>query len=118
MSACPTCKETHYQVKDGFTRAESQWVRCQARGRRYTPQPKVRGYPPELRTKALQLYVDGLNFRRIARHLGVDHQTVANWVHAAADRLPDAPPVPASSEIVELDELYTFVGEKETRSMS
>ncbi len=33
--------------------------------------------------------------RRIARHLGVVHQTVANWAMAYAATLPDAPPPPA-----------------------
>jgi transposase-like protein len=26
--------------------------------------------------------VDGLNLRRIARHLDVNHQSVANWINA------------------------------------
>ena len=42
---------------------------------------------------ALKMYVDGLNFRRIARLLSVSHQTVINWVNDAAQRLP-APPTP------------------------
>ena len=106
----------HLQVKDGFTGAGSQRFRCQVCHRRYTPARKSRGYPPELRTKALQMVVDGLNFRRIGRLLNIDHQTVSNWVNAAADRVPDTPPAPATSETVELDELYTFVGEKKTTS--
>ncbi len=93
-------------------------MRCQACGKRYTPQPKAHGYPADLRTQAVQLYVDGLNFRRIARILGVHHQTVINWVNAAAARIPDLPPAPSQTETIELDELYTFVGEKKTRSTS
>jgi predicted Zn finger-like uncharacterized protein len=118
MSTCPNCHAQYFQVKDGFTRAGSQRIRCMACRRRYTPERKTHGYPPELRAKALQMVVDGLNFRRIGRLLGIDHQTVSNWVTAAADRLPDAPPVPQTSETVELDELYTFVGAKKTRSTS
>jgi hypothetical protein len=50
------------------------------------------------------------------------HQTVANWVTAAADRLPDTPPLPATTPknplaVCELDELYTFEGEKKTGYM-
>ena len=93
-------------------------MRCQACGYRYTPTPKPGGYAPDLRTQALKMYVDGLNFRRIGRLLGVHHQTVINWVNAAADRLPETPPAPTTSETVELDELYTFVGQKKTGSMS
>lgn len=52
-----------------------------------------------------------MNLRRIARTLRVNHQSVANWVKAHAARLPDAP-VPSEVEIVELDELFTFVEKK------
>ena len=60
------------------------------------------------------MYVDGINLRRIARHLGVVHQTVANWVNAAAERLPEQPPQPQRVETAELDEVYTFIGHKKT----
>lgn len=58
-----------------------------------------------------------MNLRRIARHLGVVHQTVANWVAAYAATLPDAPPTPPHDRqhplpFVELDELYTFERQK------
>ena len=61
--------------------------------------------------------MDGLNLRRIARHLDVNPQTVANWVNAAAANLP-APPLPQERraeqgvETLELDELFTFVTQK------
>lgn len=110
--------QTRDQVKDGLTGAGSQRVRCRACGKRYTPTPKPTGYATDLRTQALKMYVDGLNFRRIARLLGVHHQTVINWVNAAAERIPDAPPSPPTAETVELDELYTFVGQKKSGSTS
>ena len=114
MHTCPKCAQARYQVKDGFTSAGSQRLRCRACGHRYTPTPKPAGYAPDLRTQALKMYVDGLNFRRIARLIGVHHQTVINWVNAAAERVPDAPPSPREAETVELDELYTFVGQKKS----
>lgn len=118
MTTCPKCTQTRYQVKDGFTSAGSQRMRCQACGYRYTPTPKPAGYAADLRTQALKMYVDGLNFRRIGRLLGVHHQTVINWVNAAAERLPDTTPTPATTETVELDELYTFIGQKKSESTS
>ncbi|QYO63175.1 helix-turn-helix domain-containing protein [Leptolyngbya sp. 7M] len=68
--------------KSGRTKAGSQRYQCQYCHRRYTPQPKEQGYPDTVRQQAIRLYVDGMNLRRIARHLGVVHQTVANWVAA------------------------------------
>jgi transposase-like protein len=70
-----------------------------------------------MRQQALQWYVDGMNLRRIARHLGVVHQTVANWVAAHAASLPDQPPQPETTAVIEQDELYTFVTAKKTKSM-
>jgi len=70
-----------------------------------------------MRRKAIELYIDGLNFRRIARLLEISHQTAANWVKAHADRLPDVPPLPAGEVAVEeLDELFTFVERKKMSS--
>lgn len=85
--------------------------------RKYTPNPKPRGYPPELRHKAVQMYVDGMNYRRVARHLGVSHQTVYDWVKKYAEELP---PVPHPEQVTtaELDEVYSFIGNKKTESTS
>lgn len=84
---------------------------------KYTPHPKPWAYPAAMRKKALQLYVDGMNLRRIARHLGVHHRTVSLWIQAQADQLPD-PPVPSEVKEAELDELFTFIGDKKTKSSS
>jgi transposase-like protein len=63
------------------------------------------------------MYVDGVNLRRVGRQLGVNHQSVANWVKAYAHRLPPAP-VPDQVDTAELDELYTFIQHKKTKSTS
>jgi transposase-like protein len=84
---------------------------------KYTPDPKPWAYPEEVRRKALQLYVDGMNLRRIARHLGLHHRTVSLWVKAQAAQLPD-PPVPEQVQEAEMDELFSFIGEKKTKSTS
>jgi len=115
QNQCPYCGSQDGQVKAGLTTAASQRYHCHTCGRRYTPARKPRGYPDSLRCQAVRLYVDGMNFRRIARHLGVHHQSVINWVNAQADALPEAP-VPQQVEDVEMDELHTFVGTKKTKS--
>lgn len=118
MATCPTCQQTRYQVKDGFTNTGSQRMRSRACGQRSTPRAKPLGYPEAVRTQALNMYVDGLNFRRIARLIGVHHQTVINWVNARAQRLPELPPIPPQVETVEMHELYTFVSTKKTNATS
>jgi transposase-like protein len=86
-------------------------------GSKYTPEPKVHGYGNEMRRQALQLYVDGMNLRRIGRQLGIHHRTVSLWIKASAARLPDAP-VPEGVKTAEMDELFTFIGGKKTESTS
>lgn len=119
MMKCPHCARTEQQVKVGCNRSGSQRYMCQVCRRKYTPVPKTHGYPSSLRQQAVEMYVDGLNFRRIGRILKVSHQTVANWVSEQADRLPDEPPIPSGQmEVNEMDELFTFVGQKKTSSTS
>jgi len=85
---------------------------CQCK---YTPEKKQRGYDSTLRKRAVQLYVDGTNLRRIARQLGVHHRTVSDWVKAYAENLPDTP-MPENVKTAEMDELFTFIGNKKTES--
>ena len=84
---------------------------------KYTPDPKPWAYSEAVRQKALQLYVDGMNLRRIARHLGLHHRTVSLWVKAQAAQLPNLP-VPEQVKEAEMDELFSFIGEKKTKSTS
>ena len=97
MYTCPSCQSTDHQVKNGRTAAGSQRYWCRCCGRKYTPEPKAQGYPPEMRRQALRMYVDGGNLRRIGRTLGVVHQTVANWVTAASDACQTPRPFPTGS---------------------
>ncbi len=57
------------------------------------------------------MYVDGMNLRRIGRQLGLHHRTVSLWVQAYAASLPD-PPAPEEVQAAEMDELFTFYGNK------
>jgi transposase-like protein len=86
-------------------------------GCKYTPEPKQHGYPEEVRKQALQLYVDGMNLRRIGRHLGLHHRTISLWVKASAASLPELP-LPKEVKVAEMDELFTFIGRKKTGSTS
>ena len=114
---CPKCKSKAKQHKVGTTVAGSQRYRCYGCKHTYTPIQKPRGYSEELRQQALRMYVDGMNLRRIGRHLGIHHQSVANWVKAYASQLPKAP-VPEQVDAAELDEMFTFIGDKKTGSTS
>ena len=105
MNQCPYCQATENQIKAGLTKAGSQRFKCKLCQRRYTPDPKIRGYPEALRQQAVRLYADGVNFRRIARQLQVNHQTIINWVNACVASLPSETALPDETPIIELDEL-------------
>ena len=79
------------------------------------------GYGAEVREQAIKMVVDGANYRRAGRYLKVNHQSVANWFKAATGQVKaeDAPrPNVGEWDTVELDELFTFVGHKKTKSTS
>jgi transposase len=61
--------------------------------------------------------MEGNSQRAIGRILKVSQQSVANWIDAYVDQLPPAP-VPDKPQNAELDELYTFVQQKKTKSTS
>ena len=92
--------------------------------RKYTPEPKLQGYPESLRKRAAEMYVDGMNLRKIARHLKVHHRTVALWIVERAETSPSANArkshqparMPPEVKEAEMDELFTFIGDKKTES--
>ena len=87
--------------------------------RKYVPNPKPYGHSSETRQQAIQLVLDGNSQRQAARHLGVAPQSVANWLREYADTLPnELPGPPTPVEVAEQDELFTFIGDKKTKSTS
>ena len=68
---------------------------------------------------ALKLYLEGNNFRRIGRLLGVNHQSVVNWINTYHDRLPEKEDTSQEkTQTIELDELFTFIGGKKSAPTS
>ena len=81
MRHCPYCQSTTGQLKTGRNLSGSQRYQCKSCRRKYTPEPNPNGYPGDLRKQAILMCFDGQTFRAIARKLGVNHQTVANWIN-------------------------------------
>ncbi len=103
--ACPKCGAQDYQIKDGFTPAGSQRLRCKPCGCRYTPDAKDPGYDEEVRLQALTLYLEGNSLRAIGRLLDVNHQSVANWITNYGNYLSEDLP-PSIIELAVLDGFY------------
>ena len=60
---------------------------------------------------AIEMYLEGLGFNSIARIVNVSHVSVMNWVEAlgwSAGALRSDKAI----EVVEIDEMHTYIGEK------
>ena len=93
MPICPHC-HTATLIKSGRNPSESQRYMRKTCQRVHPPEPAPKGYPSELHAQALRLYLEGTGIRRIGRLLGVNHQTVTNWINAAAAKVTSPPPQP------------------------
>ena len=102
---CRHCQSVEL-VKVGFQSGKQRY-RCKACKRAFLPDAQ-RGYPEEIKQKALALYMEGLGFRAIGRLLGVSNVAVLKWVRQVAEVLPK-PKLPAVVDILELDEAWHFV---------
>lgn len=99
---CPYCESLEGQVKCG-TNSGNQRYQCKACGRRYTPEPRERGYSPTLREEAVALHAGGIPTREIADRLGVTTRSIANWVRRAnqGDTAEAVPPTNAARKDIE-----------------
>jgi len=106
-------------VKNGFNPSGSQKYLCRSCRRVTTPRPTQVGASPAVKRRALQLVLDGTGFRAAARQVGVAHSAVLTWFKELAEATPDTVAKPTGApEHVELDELFTFVQKKKTKSTS
>ena len=62
---------------------------------------------------ALEMYLEGLGFRAIGRILKISYGTVYQWVKEWGSKV-DLPQRKEAVDIVELDEIHTYVASKKT----
>lgn len=118
MEKCKRCEDGGWVIRAGRNESGSQRYECRACGHYFTPQRALQGIAPEIRERAIQLYLEGTSYRAIGRLLGVNHQSVMNWVQAKAVKLPPIVTSVESAEVIEVDELVTFIGQKKRMSIS
>src|SRR5438045_3469803 len=112
---CPYCGKSRPVIKSGLNSTGSRRYKCRSCVRYFTPHPKPMGYEQELRTQALQMYLEGMSLRAIGRTLHLHHQSVANWLKAHEAALPAQVQDTTPTKVVEVDELFTFIGKKQAR---
>jgi transposase-like protein len=109
---CPKCESTE-RVKNGIVR-DLQRYKCKKCGFNFTVDKRSTEYPKSMRKKALQLYLEGLGFRSIGRILEVSNVTVLNWIRNFGKEVQALSPDSQEIEMVELDEMHSYVGSKRT----
>jgi IS1 family transposase len=98
-------------VMNGKSRHGNQRWLCRECGRTCGESDRRR-VPGEKRKAALHHYLEGVGQRATGRLVGVSHNSVMNWVLKAAEGKALAPVHSDEVEIVEADELWSFVGKK------
>jgi transposase len=109
MKECPRCKSTNFR-KDGIVKEKQRYL-CKDCNYHFTV--KQRGKPDDVKRNALHLYLEGLGFRSIGRYLGVSHVAVFNWIKTFGEKL-DTLRSSTEIEVVELDEMHTYIRQKKT----
>ncbi|MDH4378659.1 MAG: helix-turn-helix domain-containing protein [Vampirovibrionales bacterium] len=105
---CPKCGGKE-KTKAGFVSSAQRWrcKHCQCQFTRSTP----KGRPTAEKLLALHWYMKGQSLKSIAQLLGVSTPAVLKWIRSFGE-LAEKRPQPSTATVVELDELCTFLGEK------
>ena len=110
MFDCPRCSSGE-AVKSGKAKGRQRY-KCKCCGYFYTVTQKSDNATDAQRRLALTLYLEGLGFRSIGRILGFSHVAVYQWIRAFGERITQLKASPA--QIVEMDEMHSYVGHKKT----
>ncbi|WP_411727774.1 IS1 family transposase [Methyloglobulus sp.] len=106
---CPKCGK-QASCKDGQVNGRQRYL-CKDCHPRYTVAQRSGTGDKAVKRQALELYLEGLGFRSIGRVLGFSNVTILNWVRAFGEQLAaiksDRP-----VQVVELDEMHSYVGSK------
>ena len=114
MTDCPRCHSSSI-VKNG-KHLEKQRHRCKSCGFQFT-RTTPRGRAPNEKALAVLLYTLGLSMNAIARLLHVSTPAVLRWIKLFAEKVYEKPE-PTEAVLVELDEMWHFLGSKKTSSGS
>ncbi len=61
------------------------------------------------------MYLNGMGLRGIERVTGIHQTTIIHWIRKAGCQIPDVPHFEEIPEIIDFDELQTFIGNKRNK---
>ncbi|MEN9216255.1 MAG: IS1 family transposase [Gloeomargarita sp. HHBFW_bins_162] len=109
---CPKCNHAQV-VKNGFIRGQQRY-KCKNCHYQFTTTNLDRGKPLWMKLEAVLLYVSGLSMNAIAQMLDVSAQSILNWIRDFGLANYEKP-APDSVVVVELDEMWHFIGVKKNK---
>jgi thiol-disulfide isomerase/thioredoxin len=104
---CPKCDSTK-SSKNGVIK-EKQRFKCLSCNYNFTVEKMGKSIDSYYVIKALQLYIEGVNFREIERLLGISHVSVMNWVKKYQIKAPRQNLGTPTFKILNHKELAEFV---------
>lgn len=107
---CPKCQSI--EVVKNEKVQEKQRYKCKSCSLQFT-RLTPRGRPAQEKAMAVTLYTLGLSIRAIARLIGVSPTAVLKWIKTFAKTHYEKP-APGDAIIVELDEMWHYLGSKKT----
>lgn len=112
--SCPTCASVSF-IKTGLKNG-AQRFRCKTCGRYWTD--RAPRFSDETKAKAVDMYLNNVGIRKIARFTGASPAGVLRWIrkaHAgiAAQAGQQDTTAVSTADIIEMDEIYTFVQKKD-----
>ena len=110
MLNCPRCASAD-KVKSGTNKGRQRY-KCKTCHYFFTVSHKSDTATPDQRRLAVNLYLEGLGFRSIGRILGFSHVAVYQWIKALGEEVAQIKR--HAPQIVEIDELHSYVGHKKT----
>ena len=108
---CPKCSANEV-IKNGNARGKPRFKckKCNLQFTRIT----LKGYPPETRARVIELYNHGLSIRAAAKLAGVSRTSALNWIKELAKKIYEKP-APGTAILVELDEMWHYLGSKKNK---
>lgn len=111
---CPKCKSINLE-KNGTDYKGDQKYHCPDCNAYGTLEAQHRSYPEFFKELVLRAYRERASMRGIERIFGIARQTLARWLKEKAAALPDLADTlnpPQADDVLELDELWSFVFKK------
>lgn len=112
---CPSCESKEIS-RNGRTRHGKQNYRCRDCGREFVLDPVWKAITPEQYGLIERMLLERISLAGIARVLQISEDTVQRYVNAKAESVPEQVEVSAKPKkplTVEMDELWSFVDEKD-----